>query len=49
MLPALRGARVLDLVEGNEAAPERTLEVEDKEGKKFTAENPDYAAWYTRH
>jgi hypothetical protein len=48
MLPALRGARVLDLVEGKEVAPEKTIEVEDKEGKKFKDENPDYAAWFTR-
>jgi hypothetical protein len=47
MLPALRGARVLDLVEGKEVVPEKTIEVEDKEGKKFKAENPDYAAWFT--
>jgi hypothetical protein len=48
MLPALRGARVLDLVEGIEVAPEKTVEIEDKEGKKIRVKNTKYVAWYTR-
>jgi hypothetical protein len=48
MLPALRGARVLDLVEGTDVAPEKTMEIEDKEGKELRVENTEYAAWYTR-
>jgi hypothetical protein len=45
VIPALRGARVLDLVEGNEEAPEKILETEDINKKKVTIENPEYAAW----
>jgi hypothetical protein len=48
MLPALHGARVLDLVEGTEVAPKKTVKIEDKEGKKLRVENTEYAAWYMR-
>jgi hypothetical protein len=44
VIPALRGARVLDLVEGNEKAPEEFLETEDINKKKVTIENPEYAS-----
>jgi hypothetical protein len=48
MLPALRGARVLDLVEGTDKAPVKTMEIEDKDNKKVIVENPEYATWFTR-
>ncbi|KAK1595157.1 hypothetical protein QYE76_048231 [Lolium multiflorum] len=48
VIPALRGARVLDLVEGKEEAPEKTLEAEDANNKKVTIENPEYSAWISR-
>jgi hypothetical protein len=44
----LRGSRVLDLVEGNEEAPEEILETEDINKKKVTIKNPEYAAWILR-
>jgi hypothetical protein len=48
VIPALRRARVLDLVEGNEKAPEEFLETEDINKKKVTIENPEYASWISR-
>jgi hypothetical protein len=48
MLPYLHGARVLDLFEGTDVAPEKTMEIEDKEGKKLRVENTEHAAWYAR-
>jgi hypothetical protein len=48
VVPALHGARVLDLVEGTEEAPEKLLETEDINKKKVTIENPDYSAWVAR-
>jgi hypothetical protein len=44
VVPALRGARVLDLVEGNEEAPEEFLETGDINKKKVTIENPEYVS-----
>jgi hypothetical protein len=40
--PALRGARVLDLVERSEEAPVEKLEAEDVNKKKVTIENPEF-------
>ena len=48
VVPALRGARVLALVEGKESAPEEFLEAADANKKKITIENPDYVAWIAR-
>jgi hypothetical protein len=48
VIPALRGARVLDLVEGNEEAPAEFLETEDVNNKKVTILNPAYEAWISR-
>ncbi|KAK1621093.1 hypothetical protein QYE76_026610 [Lolium multiflorum] len=48
VIPALRGARVLDLVEGKEEAPEKILETKDINKKKVTIENPEYSAWISR-
>jgi hypothetical protein len=48
VIPALRGARVLDLVEGNEEVPAEFLETEDVNNKKVTILNPAYEAWISR-
>ena len=42
VMPALRGARVLSLVEGKEAAPAENMEVEDENKKKMIVENPTF-------
>ncbi|KAK1629222.1 hypothetical protein QYE76_003537 [Lolium multiflorum] len=48
VVPALRGACVLDLVEGEDKAPAKVLETEDSDGKKVTIPNPNYASWIAR-
>jgi hypothetical protein len=48
VVPALRGARVLDLVEGKEVVPTEKIEVEDSNQKKTIIENPEYSAWISR-
>ncbi|KAK1666941.1 hypothetical protein QYE76_055100 [Lolium multiflorum] len=48
VVPALRGACVLDLVEGEDKAPDKVLETEDSNGKKVTIQNPNYASWIAR-
>ncbi|KAK1697167.1 hypothetical protein QYE76_013864 [Lolium multiflorum] len=48
VVPALRGARVLDLMEGSEKAPVEKLETEDVNNKKVTIENHEYASWIAR-
>ncbi|KAK1626914.1 hypothetical protein QYE76_001229 [Lolium multiflorum] len=48
VIPALRGARVLDLVEGVDKAPAETLDAEDANGKKLTIANPEYESWIAR-
>jgi hypothetical protein len=48
VIPALRGAHLLDLVEGNEEAPEEFLEMEDINKNKVTIENPEYVSWISR-
>jgi hypothetical protein len=48
VIPTLRGARVLDLVEGNDEAPKEFLETEDINKKKVTIANPEYKAWISR-
>jgi hypothetical protein len=48
MIPSLHGARVLDLVEGNEEAMEEFLEMEDINKKKVTIENPEFVTWISR-
>jgi hypothetical protein len=45
VIPALRGAHVLDLVEGTEKEPEKLIETEDIDHKKVTIPNPEHAAW----
>jgi hypothetical protein len=46
--PPLRGAQVLDLLDGTDAAPATYLEAEDSDGKKKKIPNPDYASWVSR-
>jgi hypothetical protein len=48
VLPALHGAQVLGLLDGSDAAPSKTLEVEDSEKKKSTVPNEAYAVWLAR-
>ena len=48
VVPTLRGARVLALIEGTEDAPEEYVEVEDEHKKKIKIENPDYLTWIVR-
>ncbi|KAK1696039.1 hypothetical protein QYE76_012736 [Lolium multiflorum] len=48
VLPALRGAQVLGLLDGSDAAPSKTLEVEDSEKQKSTVPNEAYAVWLAR-
>ncbi|KAK1699085.1 hypothetical protein QYE76_015782 [Lolium multiflorum] len=48
VVPALRGACVLDLVEGKDKAPVKTLETEDENNKAVTMTNPAYMTWIAR-
>ncbi|KAK1620266.1 hypothetical protein QYE76_025783 [Lolium multiflorum] len=48
VLPTLRGARVMGLLEGTDAAPSETLEVEDENKKKISVSNPAYDTWVTK-
>jgi hypothetical protein len=45
VIPALRGARVLDLVAGKDKAPDEFISTEDANNKKITVVNPDYEEW----
>jgi hypothetical protein len=45
VIPALRGAWVLDLVEGKDPAPDKIIEAEDEKGVKVKIPNPNYASW----
>lgn len=48
VIPALRGACVLELVEGHDKAPVKILETEDENQKKVTIPNPSYSSWIAR-
>jgi hypothetical protein len=48
VLPAFRGANVMALLDGTEAAPAKNVEVEDAEKKKIIVENPAYVGWLAR-
>src|SRR3954471_24283907 len=48
LLPPLRGAQVLELLDGTDAAPVKTLEVEDANKKKTIIPNPAYTVWLSR-
>jgi hypothetical protein len=45
VVPALRGACVLELVEGLDKANAKLIETEDVNNKKVTISNPEYIAW----
>ena len=47
VLPALRGARVMELLDGSDSAPAKTLEVE-VENNRTIVSNPAYEAWIER-
>jgi hypothetical protein len=46
VLPALRGAQVMGLLDGSDSAPSKTAEVENSEKEKKTISNPDYEVWH---
>jgi hypothetical protein len=48
VLPALRGAQVMELLNGTDLAPPKTVEIEDRDGKKAQVPNPEYAVWNAR-
>ncbi|KAK1617180.1 hypothetical protein QYE76_022697 [Lolium multiflorum] len=48
VLPTLRGARVMGLLDGSDPAPSETIEAEDAEHKKITIPNPAYETWITK-
>jgi hypothetical protein len=48
VVPALRGACVLELVEGVEQAPSKLIEAEDAKGNKIKIQNPEYVSWIAR-
>ncbi|KAK1611569.1 hypothetical protein QYE76_035242 [Lolium multiflorum] len=48
VFPPLRGAQVLDLLDGTDAAPPTHLEAEDSDGKKQKIPNPAYATWVAK-
>ncbi|KAM0884943.1 hypothetical protein ACQ4PT_030646 [Festuca glaucescens] len=48
VLPAVRGALIMGLLDGSDAAPCKTLEVEDTHKKMVTVPNPAYVAWMAR-
>ncbi|KAK1698168.1 hypothetical protein QYE76_014865 [Lolium multiflorum] len=48
VLPALRGAQVMGLLDGTDAAPAKTVEIDDRDGKKVAIPNSEYAVWLAR-
>jgi hypothetical protein len=48
VIPALRGARVLDLVEGKDEAPDEFIEEEDSHKQRVSVVNPAYETWIAR-
>jgi hypothetical protein len=48
VIPTLRGAHVLDLVEGKDKAPDEFISTEDANNKKVVIVNPDYETWISR-
>jgi hypothetical protein len=48
VLPALRGAQVMELLNGTDLVPPKTVEIEDRDGKKAQVPNPEYAVWNAR-
>jgi hypothetical protein len=48
VLPAFRGANVMDLLDGSDKAPSKTVEVEDSEKNKVTVPNSAYVDWMAK-
>ena len=48
VLPTIRGAQVMGLLDGSDLAPPKTVEVEDEEKKKINVPNQAYAVWLAR-
>jgi hypothetical protein len=47
VLPAIHAAQLEGFLDGSEKAPEKNLEIE-KDSKKLTILNPNYAVWRVR-
>jgi hypothetical protein len=47
VLPAIRATHLKGFLDGSEKAPEKNLQIE-KDSKKLTIPNPDYAVWRVR-
>jgi hypothetical protein len=48
VIPAFRGANIMGLIDGTDAAPSRTIEAEDSSKNKIQVPNPDYVTWIAR-
>ena len=48
MLPSLRGARAMPLLEGTDLAPVELLDAEDENKKRISVPNPAYDAWVAK-
>ncbi|KAK1630653.1 hypothetical protein QYE76_004968 [Lolium multiflorum] len=48
IVPAFRGANVMGLLDGSDGAPDKTIEVDDTDGKKVQVDNPAYLTWIAR-
>jgi hypothetical protein len=48
VLPAFRGANVMQLLDGSDKAPAKTIEVEDSEKNKAMVSNPTYIDWMAK-
>jgi hypothetical protein len=48
ILPALRDAQVMGLLDGSDGAPTKTIEEENSEKEKKTVSNPAFEVWHAR-
>ena len=48
VLPAIRGAQLMSILEGKTLAPSPTMEVENAEKKKEVVPNPEYGQWLAK-
>jgi hypothetical protein len=48
VLPTLRGARVMGLLEGTDLTPAEKIQAEDENKKPVTISNPAYETWIAR-
>jgi hypothetical protein len=45
IMPAIRGANLVAILNGTSQAPPTTMEVADKDGKTIVLANPEYEKW----